>query len=83
MAPDSVRQASAGRQLGKTCRMSVQDGGALSAVFRTVVKHPLPISPCREWFALFGLCQPRRVGETESELKDAPSAPRPAPQDVP
>ena len=22
-----------------------------------VGKHPLPISPCRDWFALFALCQ--------------------------
>ena len=57
-----VSPRDAHRQLGKTFYMAEQDGGALSAVFRTVVKHPLPISPSREWFALFTLC---RVGRTE------------------
>ena len=32
-----------------------------------------------DWFALFQLCQPGRIGETERELADAPSASRPAP----
>ena len=34
----------------------------------TVGKHPLPISPSRDWFALFTLCQAVRAGEAESEL---------------
>ena len=33
----------------------------VDVVARAVVKHPLPIPPCREWFALFGLCQLRRA----------------------
>ena len=78
-----VRPTGAGRQLGKTFRMAVRGREVTVAVGRAVGKHPLPISPSRRRFALFRLCQPGRAREAESELVDAPSAPRPAPQDVP
>ena len=74
------RQADgAARQLGKTFYMAVQGGEVTAEAARAVGKHPLPISPSRDWFALFQLCQPGRIGETERELADAPSASRPAP----
>ena len=68
MAPESVRPSSAGRHLGKTSLMPVRGGEVTAAAARAMGKHPLPNSPCREWFALFRLCQPGRVGEVESEL---------------
>ena len=60
-APEFVRPSSADRQLGKTCRLALQGGEVAPNAARAVAKHPLPISPCREWFALFGLCKVDRV----------------------
>ena len=82
-APDSVSPRDARRQLGKTSLMPVRGGEVTADEACTVGKHPQPIPPCREWFALFILCKPGRAGEAENDLADAPSAPRPAPQDVP
>ena len=61
VAPDSVRLGSAGRQLGKTYHMGVRGGEVTADAARIAGKHPLPISPCWEWFALFVLCQPGPV----------------------
>ena len=60
---ESVRPGGAARQLGKTCRLTVQDGEVRAEAAGAVVKHPLPISPSRVWFALDALCQPGRAGD--------------------
>ena len=54
---DSVRPGGAARRLGKTYRMAVQGGGEVDVAARAVGKHPLPIPPSLDWFALFRLCQ--------------------------
>ena len=71
-----------GTSFGKDLPKAVRGREVTADAARAVGKHPQPISPSCSRFALFGLCQPGRVGETESELADAPSAPRTAPQDV-
>ena len=68
MAPESVRQTGAVRWLGKTSLMPVRGGEVTADAVCAVGKHPLPISPCRLWFALLILCQVVRAGEGESEL---------------
>ena len=83
IAPDSVRPRHARHHLGKTYHMGVRGGQVMADASLSVGKHTERISPSRVWFALFPLCQPGRAGESESELVDALSAPRPAPQDVP
>ena len=60
--PESVRGGRPGQHLGKTYMTAVQDRVVVNVAALAEVKHPLPISPCREWFALFILC---RVGCTE------------------
>ena len=55
--PESVRPAVPGRQLGKTFYMPVRGGEVVADAALAVGKHPLPNSPCREWFALFTLCR--------------------------
>ena len=57
MTPDSVRLSSAGRRLGKTCRLAVPNRGVPFPRDRAVAKHPLPIPPSRRRFALLALCQ--------------------------
>ena len=57
MSPESVSPDGAARQLGKTCRMAVRGGKMMADAARAAGKHPLPISPSREWFALFKLCK--------------------------
>ena len=61
MASGFVRPAGAVRWLGKTCRTAAQGGGVMLAGTCAVGKHPLPISPSREWFALFMLCKAGRA----------------------
>ena len=57
MTSDSVRLASAGSQLGKTCQIAVRGGGVVNVAAQAVVQHTLPISPSRRRFALFTLCK--------------------------
>ena len=45
--------------------MAVHGGGVMLSGARPVGKHPLPISPSRDWFALFMLCQAGRTEEAE------------------
>ena len=68
MTSDSVRPGGGGRRLGKTFYMAVLGGGWMDVAAGAVGKHPLPIPSSLEWFVLFMLCQPGRVGEVESEL---------------
>ena len=57
MTSDSVTPAATGRPLGKTNLMAVQGGEVTADAARADCKHPERISPSRDWFALFGLCQ--------------------------
>ena len=68
MAPDSVSPRDARRRLGKTFYMAVRGGEVTASTARAVGNHPLPISLCRFWFALFILCQPGRAGEAEGRI---------------
>ena len=61
MTSESVRPSSADRQLGKTNLMAYRVGEVTADAACAVGKHPLPISPCRDWFALFRLCKVDRV----------------------
>ena len=54
---ESVRPGGTGRQLGKTPLMTVRGGEVVAAAACAVVKHPLRISPSRDWFILYVLCQ--------------------------
>ena len=65
MAPDLVSPRDARHRLGKTFHMAVPGREAMAAAGRVVGKHPLPIPPSREWFALFMLCQAGRTEEAE------------------
>ena len=55
---ESVRPGGAGRQLGKTRSHVVQGREMMADAARAVGKHTERIPPCRDWFALFILCQP-------------------------
>ena len=68
VSPDSVRPGGAPRHLGKTCPLPVRGGEVTADPALAVGKHPQPISPCREWFVLFRLCQPGRAGEAEGRI---------------
>ena len=80
--PDSVSPRDAGRRLGKTSLMPVQGRAMTAEAARAVVKHPLPISPSRIRFALFGLCKVGDAQEAESEQTDTLGTLRPTPPDV-
>ena len=57
MTPNSVSPRDARRRLGKTFYMPVQGREVTVDAARAVGKHPEPISPSRDRFALFGLCK--------------------------
>ena len=57
MAAGFVRPAAAGQRLGNTCLEASRGRELPKPTSRTVVKHPLPISPSRRWFALEVLWQ--------------------------
>ena len=60
-APDSVRPGAAARRLGKTFYMAIRGGTVMPDAARVIGEHPLPISPTRDWFALFILCKAEAV----------------------
>ena len=67
-ASDSVRPGSPSRRLGKTFYMPVRGGEVTADEAHAVGKHPLPISPSRDWFALFGLC--KVLGHSEAVVTE-------------
>ena len=81
-AADFVSQPTADRQLGKTFYMAEQGGEVAADAARADGKHPLSISPCREWFALLILCEVGDAQEAESEQTDTLGTLRPTPPDV-
>ena len=54
---DSVSPTGRPSPIGKDLLYGRTGGEVTADAVRAAVKHPLPISPCRVWFALFILCK--------------------------
>ena len=55
-ASDLVSPWAACHRLGNTFYLAVRGREVMANSVRAVGKHPLPISPSRDWFALYQLC---------------------------